>query len=156
MIPYLGETGKLVKVGKAISKVAVPLGKAFAALGLVEAASALSKNPKDWDTNDLLKLSAGIQSVINIGHNAHLSRGDSRLASEISRVRSESTPKDIVYQSKTKYTVGDTKDVLKPLEAGEVDSVLSSKTPGERLKEVLKARGVKEEELGNSADLLRE
>ena len=47
LIPYLGETGKLVKVGKAISKVAVPLGKAFSALGLVEAASALSKNPKD-------------------------------------------------------------------------------------------------------------
>lgn len=47
LIPYLGETGKVVKIGKAVSKVAVPLGKAFGALGLVEAGSVLTKNPKN-------------------------------------------------------------------------------------------------------------
>lgn len=156
LIPYLGETGKLVKVGKAISKVAVPLGKAFGALGLVEAATALAKNPKDWDTNDLLKLSAGIQSVINMGHNAYISRGDSKLAAEISRIRGGAKPAEISYTSSKKYTIGDTKTTLDPLEAGEIDSVLSSKTPGKALQDILKKRGVKEEEIGNAADLLRE
>lgn len=47
LIPYLGETGKILKVGKAVSRVAVPLGKAFAALGLVEASSVLTKPYKD-------------------------------------------------------------------------------------------------------------
>ena len=44
LIPYLGETGKIAKISKAITRVAVPLGKAFSALGLAEAASVLTKD----------------------------------------------------------------------------------------------------------------
>ncbi len=44
LIPYLGETGKIAKVAKAVTRVAVPLGKAFNALGLIEASSVLTKN----------------------------------------------------------------------------------------------------------------
>lgn len=48
LIPYMGEIGKGAKVAKAISKVAVPLGKAFSALGLAEASSVLlTKDPSD-------------------------------------------------------------------------------------------------------------
>lgn len=47
LVPYLGETGKIAKVAKAVTRVAVPLGKAFNAIGLVEASSVLAKNPKD-------------------------------------------------------------------------------------------------------------
>lgn len=47
LVPYLGETGKIAKIAKAVTRVAVPLGKAFSLLGLSQAASVLSKNPKD-------------------------------------------------------------------------------------------------------------
>ena len=47
LIPYLRETGKIAKIGKAVTRVAVPLGKAFSALGLVEASSVLTKKPSE-------------------------------------------------------------------------------------------------------------
>lgn len=152
LIPYLGETGKIAKIGKTVTRVAVPLGKAFNALGLIEASSVLAKNPKDWNTDDLLKLSAGIQSVINVGHGAHVRRGESRLAHEIQSVVGNA-PKERVYSRK--FKTGKNNDEIDiPLDADDVRAITGSKTPGEELKKILKGYGVSDDQLTNMKSLL--
>lgn len=47
LLPYVGEAGKLAKIGKTVSKVAVPLGKVFNMIGLAHLVPTLTKNPKD-------------------------------------------------------------------------------------------------------------
>lgn len=147
MIPYLGETGKIAKIGKAVTRVAVPLGKAFSALGLVEAASVIKKNPKDWDTDDLLKLSAGLQAVIGIGHRTYQKAGESAVAHEISKIRGNK-PIDIQH----KYKIGDT-DV--ELTAKEIEAITNPKNNSEEiLKGILQGRGIKDEQLKDMPTLL--
>ena len=147
LIPYLGETGKIAKIGKAVTRVAVPLGRAFSALGLVEAASVIKKNPKDWDTNDLLKLSAGLQAVIGIGHRTYQKAGESAVAHEISKIRGNK-PIDIQH----KYKIGDT-DV--ELTAQEIEAISNPKNNSEEiLKGILQGRGIKDEQLKDMPTLL--
>lgn len=151
LVPYLGETGKIAKVAKAVTRVAVPLGKAFNAIGLVEASSVLAKNPKDWDTNDLLKLSAGIQSVINIGHSARVRRGESALASEISTIRGKEKLPEVKYTSE-KFKGSDGNQI--ELSGSEVSQITdkTNKTPAQTLRNILKSRGVTEDSLKDVAD----
>lgn len=151
LVPYLGETGKIAKVAKAVTRVAVPLGKAFNAIGLVEASSVLAKNPKDWDTNDLLKLSAGIQSVINIGHSARVRRGESVLASEISTIRSKEKLPEVKYTSE-KFKGSDGNQV--ELSGSEVSQITdkTNKTPAQTLRNILKSHGVTEDSLKDVTD----
>lgn len=151
LIPYLGETGKIAKVAKAVTRVAVPLGKAFNALGLIEASSVLTKNWKDWDTNDLLKLSAGIQSVINIGHSARVRRGESALASEISTIRGKEKLPDVKYTSE-KFKGSDGNQI--ELSGSEVSQIIdkTNKTPAQTLRNILKSKGVTEDSLKDVTD----
>ena len=151
LVPYLGETGKIAKVAKAVTRVAVPLGKAFNALGLVEASSVLTKNWKDWDTNDLLKLSAGIQSVINIGHSARVRRGESALASEISTIRGKEKLPEVKYTSE-KFKGSDGNQI--ELSGSEVSQITdkTNKTPAQTLRNILKSHGVTEDSLKDVAD----
>ena len=151
LVPYLGATGKIAKVAKAVTRVAVPLGKAFNAIGLVEAASVLSKNPKDWDTNDLLKLSAGIQSVINVRNSARIRRGESALASEISTIRSKEKLPEIKYRSE-KFKGTDGKPV--ELDSAAIERIVdkTNKTPGQTLRAELKSKGVTDEALKDVTD----
>lgn len=151
LVPYLGETGKIAKVAKAVTRVAVPLGKAFNAIGLVEASSVLAKNPKDWDTNDLLKLSAGIQSVINIGHSARVRHGESALASEISTIRGKEKLPEVKYTSE-KFKGSDGNQI--ELSSSEVSQITdkTNKTPAQTLRNILKSHGVTEDSLKDVAD----
>lgn len=151
LVPYLGETGKIAKVAKAVTRVAVPLGKAFNAIGLVEASSVLAKNPKDWDTNDLLKLSAGIQSVINIGHSARVRRGESALASEISTIRNKEKLPEVKYTSE-KFKGSDGNQI--ELFGSEVSQITdkTNKTPAQTLRNILKSHGVTEDSLKDITD----
>lgn len=146
LIPYLGETGKIAKIAKAVTRVAVPLGKAFNVLGLSQAASVLSKNPKDWDTNDLLKLSAGIQSIVNIGHSAHIRHGESALASEISRIKGK--PGEIPHS----FKIGDTDVKLTEAEIKAISD--SSNNAEEILQGILRGRGISDEQMTNLPQLL--
>jgi len=146
LVPYLGETGKIAKIAKAVTRVAVPLGKAFSLLGLSQAASVLSKNPKDWDTNDLLKLSAGIQSVINIGHSAHVRRGESALASEISKIKGKPSAKS--YSLK----IGDNDIVLTPEEVKALTD--KSNNAEEVLQGILRGRNISDDQMPNLSELL--
>lgn len=146
LVPYLGETGKIAKIAKAVTRVAVPLGKAFSLLGLSQAASVLSKDPKDWDTNDLLKLSAGIQSVINIGHSAHVRRGESALASEISKVKGKPNPNS--YSLK----IGDNDIVLTPEEVKALTD--KSNNAEEILQGILRGRNISDDQMPNLSELL--
>ena len=151
LVPYLGETGKIAKVAKAVTRVAVPLGKAFNALGLIEASSVLTKNWKDWDTNDLLKLSAGIQSVINIGHSARVRRGESALASEISTIRGKEKLPEVKYTSE-KFKGSDGNQI--ELSGSEISQIIdkTNKTPAQTLRNILKSRGVTEDSLKDVTD----
>lgn len=151
LVPYLGETGKIAKVAKAVTRVAVPLGKAFNAIGLVEASSVLAKNPKDWDTNDLLKLSAGIQSVINIGHSARVRRGESALASKISTIRGKEKLPEVKYTSE-KFKGSDGNQI--ELSGSEISQIIdkTNKTPAQTLRNILKSRGVTEDSLKDVTD----
>ena len=151
LVPYLGATGKIAKVAKAVTRVAVPLGKAFNALGLIEASSVLAKNPKDWDTNDLLKLSAGIQSVINVRNSARIRRGESALASEISTIRSKEKLPEIKYRSE-KFKGTDGKSVELDSAAIERITDKTNKTPGKTLRAELKSKGVTDEALKDVTD----
>lgn len=151
LVPYLGETGKIAKVAKAVTRVAVPLGKAFNALGLIEASSVLTKNWKDWDTNDLLKLSAGIQSVINIRNSARIRRGESTLASEISTIRGKEKLPEVKYTSE-KFKGSDGNQI--ELSGSEVSQITdkTNKTPAQTLRNILKSRGVTEDSLKDVTD----
>ena len=146
LIPYLGETGKIAKIAKTVTRVAVPLGKAFSVLGLSQAASVLAKDPKDWDTNDLLKLTAGIQSIIHIGHSAYVRHGESALASEISRIKGK--PGEIPHS----FKVGDTD--IKLTEA-EIKAITDpSNNPEEILQGILRGRNISDEQMTNLPELL--
>ena len=151
LVSYLGETGKIAKIAKTVTRVAVPLGKIFNAAGLVEAASVLSKNPKDWDTNDLLKLSAGIQSVINIGHSAYVRRGESALAHEISTIRSKEKLPEVKYRSE-KFKGANGKPI--ELDSAAIERIVdkTNKTPGKTLRAELKSKGVTDEALKDVTD----
>lgn len=157
ILPYLGETGKIAKIGKSLTRVAVPLGKAFSILGLAEAASVIKKNPKDWNTDDLLKLSAGLQAVIGIGHRTYQKSGESALAHEISTIRKVNGPEKIVYENSMRIGKAKNASPIK-LDDGDISKITASdnKNPGETLKEILKSKyNVSEDQLSNPNELLR-
>lgn len=151
IIPYLGETGKIAKIAKSVTRVAVPLGKAFNTLGLVEAASVLTKNPKEWDTNDLLKLSAGLQAVINVGHGAYVKRGESLLANGISEINSKQPLAEIKYRSE-RFKNADGTPI--ELDSNNVSRITDSKNkkPAETLRDILKGKGVSDDALKDVSD----
>ena len=148
LIPYLGETGKIAKIGKAVTKVAVPLGKAFSVLGLGEAATVLTKNPKDWDTEDLLKLSAGIQSVINVGHSHHVRSGEQKLASTLQGLEGS---------GKRKFSrVFGTGETAKRIELSdaEISRITQAQDASQELKTILAGKGIQEADLQDPRGLL--
>ena len=155
LLPYIGEAGKVVKIGKSISKVAVPLGKVFNMIGLAHLVPTLTKNPKDWTTDDLIALSTGITAALNVGHGAHTTRGESKLASEISKIRGSEPLPEFRYTHKMK--VGDAPTDIE-LTSNEIASIVdkNNKKPGETLKQILKGRGVSDDQLGNPTELLQQ
>ena len=73
----------MTKIAKSAGKVGKIVGPLFTAMGLGQAAGALSKvaHGEKLNSEDLLALSAGFQSVLNIGHVKLKSAGDASLAS---------------------------------------------------------------------------
>lgn len=102
ILPWVGEAGKVAKIGNSIQKVAAPLGKIFTLMGLSAAASVLTKPTKEWTTDDLVKLSSGLQAMTNIGSGLRVGRGESRLAARLS---ADAKPEVPVYKSSKDYTV---------------------------------------------------
>lgn len=102
VLPWVGEAGKVAKIGKSIQKVAAPLGKIFTLMGLSAAASVVTKPTNEWTTDDLVKLSSGLQALTNIGAGFRVGRGESRLASRLS---TDAKPEAPVYKSAKDYTV---------------------------------------------------
>ena len=47
VLPWVGEAGKIAKIGSKIQKVAAPLGKIFTLMGLSAAASVVTKPVKE-------------------------------------------------------------------------------------------------------------
>lgn len=102
LIPYAGEVGKDIKIGMGLKKIAAPLGKLFTLAGLYEAATVISKPKDEWTTDDLIKLSSGLQAITNIGVGMRVGRGESRLAARLS---ADAKPEVPVYRSKKEYTI---------------------------------------------------
>ena len=102
VLPWVGEAGKIAKIGSKIQKVAAPLGKIFTLMGLSAAASVVTKPVKEWTTDDLVKLSSGLQAMTNISSGLRVGRGESRLAARLS---ADATPEVPIYKSAKDYTV---------------------------------------------------
>ena len=131
ILPWVGEAGKVAKIGNNIQKIAAPLGKIFSLLGLSAAATVITKDPSKWTTDDLVKLSSGLQAVTNISSGLRIGRGESKLASRISS--SAGAPEPHVYGS-TKYKVGDTPTVL---DEHDIRAITTSDSPDGVLRRIL-------------------
>lgn len=99
----------------------------------------------------MLKLSAGIQSVINVRNSARIRRGESALASEISTIRSKEKLPEIKYRSE-KFKGTDGKPI--ELESAAIERITdkSNKNPGQTLRNELKSKGVSDEALKDVTD----
>ena len=87
IIPYVGEGPKMIKVAKSIAKIGKFVSPMLNAAGLTAAARTIKKPMKDWTTEDMLALSAGIQAVLNTGHTVHTGVGEQKLARQISQIK---------------------------------------------------------------------
>ena len=137
ILPWVGEAGKVAKIGNRLQKVAAPLGKIFTLMGLSAAATVITKPVNQWTTDDLVKLSSGLQAMTNIGNGMRIGRGESRLASRLS---ADAKPTEHVYATANKYkrTEGDIEDIIK-LDTDDVNAVVNTeKTPANTLRSILK------------------
>ena len=137
VLPWVGEAGKVAKIGNRLQKVAAPLGKIFTLMGLSAAATVITKPVNQWTTDDLVKLSSGLQAMTNIGNGMRIGRGESRLASRLS---ADAKPTEHVYATTNKYkrTEGGIEDIVK-LDADDVNAVVNTeKTPAKTLRGILK------------------
>ena len=156
VLPWVGEAGKIAKIGSKIQKVAAPLGKIFTLMGLSAAASVITKDPKTWTTDDLVKLSSGLQAMVNVGNGMRIGRGESRLASRISSTV-EGPASHTYGSSKYKSTVHPEEPVK--LSDTEVSAIINSeKNPDKVLRDILtsEAHGIKSEDLPSDGKKLLE
>lgn len=135
ILPWVGEAGKVAKIGKSIQKVAAPLGKIFTLMGLSAAASVVTKPTNEWTTDDLVKLSSGLQALTNISSGIRVGRGESRLAARISDT--VGAPEPHTYGNKNyKYKVGDVETPVQ-LDEHDIRAITSSDSPDGVLRRIL-------------------
>lgn len=156
ILPWVGEAGKVAKIGSKIQKVAAPLGKIFTLMGLSAAASVVTKDPSTWTTDDLVKLSSGLQAMVNLNSGFRVGRGESRLANRISKTVEAPGPRTYG-SSKYKSAVNPEQPIK--LSDTEVKAVVNSeKNPDKVLRDILtgESHGVKAEDLPSDGKTLLE
>lgn len=133
ILPYIGEAAKATKISKGIAKVARPLSKVFNAIGLSQLVPLLGKNPKDWTSDDLIKLSTGISAALNIGHGAAKTNRERKLSN---RINESSTTSNPTYGKERVKTDAGEKPIK--LDETEIRQVIDSETPAEELRTILR------------------
>jgi hypothetical protein len=104
-------------------------------MGLSAAASVVTKPIKEWTTDDLVKLSSGLQAVTNISSGMRVGRGESRLAARISD--SVGAPEPHVYgNANYKYKVGDVETPVQ-LDEHDIRAITTSDSPDGVLRRIL-------------------
>ena len=151
-VPWLGETAAMTKIARSAGRVGKIVGPLFTAIGLGQAANALSKltHGEKLNTEDLLALSAGFQSVLNIGHVKLKSAGDASLAS-LRRNKVGEVGDAAIYRKKT-FGEGENKVEVKLTKEQAREIANSGAEAGANLRIALRENKIPESELNGITD----
>lgn len=151
LAPLIGETAKLAKISKAVSKSARVLTPIFSSIGAVRGAAALDKAVKGekLTVDDLQALAAGLQGVLGMAHMTKTGIGEAKLSREAKRAEAGITD-DMTRQQRLsalqeankmhKASLLDKNGQYQDIELNktQIDTITDSKTPEETLAKIIK------------------